>query len=91
MRYLFIYLLILGYVSNEVYSFNIHNNIFIKSSILNKNNVITYARDKSVSDLISDNYAQISSLSNLAPEFSNVTILRYILAYPNQPENIENQ
>ena len=89
MRYLFIYLLNLGYVSNEVYSFNIHNNIFIKSSILNKNNVITYARDKSVSDLISDNYAQISSLSNLAPEFSNVTILRYILAYPNQPENIE--
>ena len=88
MNYLITSWIILLYVSDGVFSFSTHRNVF-KKPLNWKKKIVTCAKDKSVSELILDNYDQISSLSNLAPKFDNITLLRYVITYSNQPEKIE--
>ena len=88
MNYLITSWIILLYVSDGVFSFSTHRNVF-KKPLNWKKNIVTCAKDKSVSELVLDNYDQISSLSNLAPKFDNITLLRYVITYSNQPEKIE--
>ncbi len=87
MNYFVILSLLICFQFNTSYSFSNYK-ITVRNTHINTNSII-YTKDKSLSELILNNQDQISTLSTIAPKFDNVTILRFILAYPEQTEQVE--